>query len=223
MILQTELATKLVNMNVYAIGNGKDSAMLAELISPLQAAIEAYYKLTGVDKGVRACILALTHSQIRSGIEYEDGSTAELVTKNSPLGYTDITELFNVGLDILNTSDSQYTNSIKLVQVMDLDGVTVLSEHYESQLVDAWITEFQGELAEETGLISKLTAVAEHANGANLMDPLKFLTEPSKMTKVPNLGDICKDIYWNRKYLDLIEAWNLEIYVPTACRVGRGD
>ena len=223
MILETDLAARLADMNIHAIGNGKNAVMLAEMLSPLQDAIEAYYKLSGVDRAVRGCILALTHSQIRAGIEYEDGSGAGAANENGPLGYSDITELFNIGLDILNTSDSQYTNSIELVQVMDLDGVTVLSEHYESQLVDGWIAEFQAEVAEETGLISKLIAVAEYANGASLIDPLKFLTEPSKMTRVPDLGNICKDIYWNRKYLEVIEGWNLGIYVPTVCRVGRGD
>lgn len=221
MILETDLGEKLANLNVHAIANGKDASLLAEMLEPLTNAIAAYYSLTGVERAIRGCILALTHGQIRAGIEYEDGPGKEQEVKNAPLGYFDVTELFNVGLDILNTSESQYTNSIKLVQTMDLDGVTVLEEYYESPLVDAWITEFNNEIAEETGLISKLGVIAKYANGANLADPLKFLTEPSKMTKVPDLGEICKDIYWNRKYLTVIDALGLGIYVPTICRAGR--
>lgn len=221
MILRRDLLNKITQLQNNAVSQGKNKSMMADLLSPLDAAIYTYYTLTGVDKAVRNCILALTHSQIRCGIEYEDGTTANQITGNAPLGYNDITELFNVGSDIMATTDTRFINSIKLVQEFDVDGVTVLSEHYESPLVDAWTVEFSGEVAEEVGLISKLTAVAAHASGAGLIDPLKFMMEPSKMRSIPNLSDISKDIYWNRKYLDLIDAWEFDIYVPSACRVGR--
>ena len=218
MILQNELATKLANMNTYAASHGKDTSMLAELNAPLIAAIDAYYKLDGVETGVKACILALTHSQIRTGIVYEDGFEVDVDSSKAPLGYGDVTELFCTGSDILNTSDSQYTNSIKLVQVMDVDGVTVLTEHYESPLVDAWVAEFTTESNPISGLPGRLNAIAEFANGSGLMDPIKLIVEPSKMVSVPDLKEIAKDIYWNRKYLDVIEAWNLGIYIPKACQ-----
>lgn len=221
MILKHDLLNKITQLQNKAVSQGKNKSMMADLLSPLDAAIYAYYTLTGVDKAIRNCILAITHSQIRCGIEYEDGTKPNQITTNAPLGYNDITELFNVGSDIMTTTDTRFINSIKLVQEFDVDGVTVLNEKYESPLVDAWTVEFVGEVAGEGGLLSKLATVAAHASGAGLIDPLKFMMEPSRMTSVPNLTDISKDIYWNRKYLDLIDAWELDIYVPTNCRVGR--
>lgn len=217
MVLQVDLLTKLAQLNAQAELSNKDKSMLAELIAPLTAAIDAYYNLAGVESGVRNCILALTHGQIRAGIEYEDGSKAALDTSNAPIGYSDITDLFNIGNDILDTKDAVYINSIELVQVMGDDGVTVVTEHYESDLVDAWIAKFAAELAEETGLLSKLRTVAAFANSA-MVDPVKFLTEPAKMTVLPDLTVICKDIYFNRKYLELINGWDLGIYIPSVCR-----
>lgn len=218
MILQKELTDRLSQLKNYAVTQGKNSAMVSTLVAPLEAAITSYYRMTGIEDEVVSCILSLTHSLLVSGMEYEDGSKSELDTSDAPAGYFDITELFNVGNDLLNTKVGDFNASIKLTQVMAEDGVTVASEHYESKLVDAWVAEFTAELDPETGLLSKISAISFYASSGKLSDPIKSVMEPSRIKSVPDKVEVAKEIYWNRKYQDLINLWNLGVYIPTFCR-----
>ena len=215
MLTQKDFTEKINGFKDHTVKSGLDPYLLSDLLAPLNTAITKYFS-EDITNAVSVCITALTHAQIRTGIVYVDGSTVGSNAGNEPTGYEDIRELFNVGAEILETSNEVFTNSIVEVTPALEDGTTG-TMYYESSLVSAWLSQFS---VAGTYLLADLSKIAEHANSVGLGNLVKSVLEPSEIASVPSLVDIAKEIYFKRHYLELIKSWNLDIYVPSACEEG---
>lgn len=215
MLTQKDFTEKINGFKDHAVKSGLDPYLLSDLLAPLNTAINKYFS-EDITNAVSVCITALTHAQIRTGIVYVDGSTVGSNAGNEPTGYEDIRELFNVGAEILETSNETFTASVVEVTPTLEDGTTG-TMYYESSLVSAWLSQFS---VAGTYLLADLSKIAEHANSVGLGNLVKSVLEPSEIASVPSLVDIAKEIYFKRHYLELIKSWNLDIYVPSACEEG---
>ena len=215
MLTQKDFSEKIKSFKAHAIASGLDANLLNDLIAPLESAINQYFSVD-INNAVSVCITALTHAKIRTGIVYADGSTVDTDGSNKPTGYDDIRELFNVGAEILNTSNEAFTASVVEVTPMLEDGTTG-TMYYESSLVKGWLSEFT---VAGGYLLADLNAVTGYANSVGLGNLVKSVLEPSEVISVPSLVDIAKDIYFNHNYLELIKDWELDIYVPSSCGEG---
>lgn len=213
MFTKKNFTEKLSSLESHATASGKDAQLLSDLLSPLKVAINNYY---GVDiaPSVSICIAALTHAQVRTGITYVDGSTVASDVGNEPTGYNDIRELFNVGIEMLDTSNEVFTSSIVEV-TPTLENGTTGTMYYESSLVTSWISQFS---VAGTYLLEDLSKISTYANGVGLGYLVKNILEPSEIATIPSLVDIARNIYFNRNYLELITVWELDIYIPSNCR-----
>ena len=215
MLTQKEFTEKINGFKEHAIKSGLEPSLLNDLLAPLNRAINQYFSVD-INNAVAVCITALTHAKIRTGIIYTDGSSVNIDGSNKPTGYDDIRELFNVGAEILNTSNEAFTASVVEVTPMLEDGTTG-TMYYESSLVNRWLSEFT---VAGGYLLADLNAVTGHANSVGLGNLVKSVLEPSEIASVPSLVDIAKDIYFKHHYLELIKTWNLDIYVPSSCGEG---
>lgn len=220
MLTQKDFTEKINGFKDHAIASGLDPHLLSDMLAPLNTAINKYFS-ENITNAVSVCITALTHAQIRTGIVYVDGSTVGSDAGNEPTGYKDIRELFNVGAEILDTSNETFTNSIvevtpEVTPALE-NGDTTVTMYYESSLVTSWLTEFS---VAGDYLLVDLNKVAEYANSVGLGNLVKSVLEPSEIASVPSLVDIAKSIYYDHHYLELIKTWNLDIYVPSSCKEG---
>ena len=215
MITKQKVIDKLTELESAAVESGLQPGLVSDLLSPLHGLIDSYYRLD-IAPAVSACIVALSHSEIRTGIVYEDGRQSGSVT--GPAGYNDITELFQVGDSILITEPDTFINSI--IEVKPLEGGAV---YYASEMVSAWEAEYTTETTigvdgESIPIISHLNEVAAYANGVGVVDGIKTILEPSRIVSAPSLSEIAGKIYLDRKYKELIDAWGLTVFVPAAVR-----
>ena len=213
MLTQKEFTEKINGFKEHATNSGLDPHLLSDLLAPLNSAINQYFSVD-INNAVSVCITALTHAKIRTGIVYIDGSTVNADGDNKPTGYDDIRELFNVGAEILNTSNEAFTASVVEVTPTLEDGTTA-PMYYESSLVASWLSEFT---VAGGYLLADLSTVAEYANSVGLGNLVKSVLEPSEIVSVPSLVDIAKSIYFEHNYLELIKTWKLDIYVPSSCK-----
>ncbi len=200
------ITNKVNSLITYAVSKGYNRSLLNSLMGPLLTQVNSFYNLD-LSGMIETCIKALTHAQIRTGIIYKDGYTIDHTTTGAPAGYSDITDLFDFDNGLMNTTNADFTASIRTTT-----DATTGAQSYTSQLVTSWLSDFT---AAVQSVPSRLKAVAAYANTVGLGDTLKNLLEPSDVESVPKLIDIAAEIYHERKYLTLIRTLDLPIYIPS--------
>lgn len=197
----------------YATSQGKDAGKLQTLVDPLRSAITGYYSVDIVNP-VSKAIEAITHGSIRTGIVYEDGSSAGSGGSVPPAGWDDVRALFiAVDKSLMDTSKEVFNTSINEVTPPAVEGESAdpPEPYYESSLVNNWIGTYTGA---SSGIIASLVEIARYGNSIGLGNVLQTLFEPKEIKEVPNLVDIAKDIYLDKGYKELIQTRELDIYVP---------
>ena len=207
-----QVLAHLESLKSYAIEQGKDSTKVTALLAPLETAINGYYSVD-IAKNVEKAIEAITHGLVRTGIVYADGSS-DANDNQEPPGYNDVTVFFvNANKQMTLTTKEAFNASINEVTPEVPTEVTAPETQYDSNLVNSLTAEY---IANATGVIEYLKAIAAYGNSAGLGNPLQKLLEPKEIKSVPSMGAISRDIYISRKYKDLIEFQGLNIYVPAS-------
>lgn len=209
---KTSVLKHVDELVAYATSQGKDVGKLQTLIDPLRSAITGYYSVD-IGKSVSKAIEAIIHGSIRTGIVYEDGSSAGSGGSVPPAGWDDVRALFTaVDKSLMETTKEVFNASINEVTPPMVEGESDPPEpYYESNLVNAWINTYSGS---SSGIIASLMEITKYSNSIGLDDVLQTLLEPKEIKAVPNLVDIAKNIYLDKGYKELIQRRGLSIYVP---------
>ena len=212
---KTSVLRHVDELVAYAASQGKDVGKLETLVNPLRSAITGYYSVDIV-KSVSKAIEAIIHGSIRTGIVYEDGSSAGSGGSVPPVGWDDVRALFTaVDKSLIETTKEVFNASINEVTPPAVEGESAdpPEPYYESSLVNAWIGTYTGA---SSGIIASLGEITRYGNSIGLGDVLQTLLEPKEIKEVPNLVDISKDIYLAKGYKELIQTRELDIYIPTS-------
>lgn len=210
---KTSVLRHVDELVAYAASKGKDAGKLQTLIDPLRSAITGYYSVD-IGKSVSKAIEAIIHGSIRTGIVYEDGSSAGS-GGSAPPGWDDVRALFTaVDKSLMETTKEVFNASINEVTPPMVEAESDPPEpYYESNLVNAWINTYSGS---SSSIIASLVEITKYGNSIGLDDVLQTLLEPKEIKEVPNLVDIAKDIYLVKGYKELIQLRELDIYIPTS-------
>ena len=195
-----------------AVSSGLDVDKLDALVAPLDAAILEYF-CKDYSEDVGKCIKALSHGLIRSGIKYADGSTGA-DSFVAPAGWDDLRVVFGgVNDEFMVISEDDFVASItEVVPEAGEDASSAPQEpYYQSELVDEYVKKYSDGMAK---IESQLNAIAAAGNRIALGNAIEKLFDPKEILAVPAMGDIAKDIYINKRYKEVIEFYDLNVYIP---------
>ena len=204
---KTQIQNRLTLLINNAENEGFDRDKLEVLVQPLENAIDNFYNIN-FDYYITNNIEMMTHALIRVGIKYKNYQVA--TGGNRPKGFDDLTELFNVGSEIVTVDVQTFIDSIEETSLpSDAEGGS--TELYQSEFVDRWVNEF---LSASMTVPANLQLIGDYAGDFGLVNSIKILYDAPIIESVPNFSDIAKQVYIDRKYKEVIEKLKLSVYVP---------
>lgn len=205
MYTKTQILNKVDFLISGAENSGFNRSKLVAMFQPLRNAIKNFYMIDFATY-IEGNLETLTHGLIRLNTKYKNYQVQQW--GNVPKGFNDLTELFVVGSDMMNTELSSFTSSITEAVLPSDEGDV---EIYQSSMVDTWVNDW---LSAYITVPANLELVGNVSGEIGLVSGLELLFDPPEIESIPSMADISKDIYINRKYKEVIECLGLSVYIP---------
>lgn len=179
-----------------------------DLLTDLRQEIDAYYgDVTEKTNMLRVIIMAFQQYGLLAGFT-SDGVVLRGLTGTSPVGYSDLTELYNcngVLNNLVNMPDSTFyqgnfavtpANADNFILKTFVDDVAAAEkiEQAKRQALNAWI------------------------NNTNIYNAFMLIFEQACGSAGADVRDIAASIYIERHAKDVIDFYGLDVYIPTYLR-----
>lgn len=179
-----------------------------DLLTGLRQEINAYYSdLTEKTNMLRVIIMALQQYGLLSGF-VSDGVALRNLTGTPPVGYTDLTALYDcngVLHNFVSTPDSTFYQGSFAVTPPDTD----------NYILKTFIDDVAAaEKIEQT----KRQALNAWINSTNIYNAFMLIFEQAHGSARASVRDIAASIYIERHAKDVIDFYGLDVYVPTYLR-----
>lgn len=188
---------------------------VSELFAPVIEAVEQYFTGDGeLMHDVQYTLHQVVRDAISRSIVYEKQNLLPPAGTDYPPGYEDVRGIFTGGgafEEIMDVDIEAFNVAYSTEAPSEAD------ETAEPQLVNeylaSWLAKLQSARSEELTALGKLSAFCE-SGGWN--SGLVQLFEPlGEIVSTVPLDDLAKQIYGNKGYKEIIEAFGLDVYIPS--------
>lgn len=197
---KSEMFSKLNELKEIRAGTG-------ELFTPVVELVKSYFEeISQLTHDLQYTLHQIIQDAISRSTIYENQSAMPSIQTNYPTGYLDVRKVF-IGDDIFNEIlsvtrekfDSAYTEEVP---------------PESNRYLDKWIAELKEARAKE---LKSLGTIADFCESNEWNRGLAQLFESvGEIVSTESLDVLAKQIFVDRGYKEMIESFNLKIYIPTS-------
>jgi len=217
MITISQVLTKIDELTVYCVNNGYEGGNYAGFISALTPAIQQYFNTSSpeLENSVKVLIPNLYADLHLRDTSYERPIGGPL-PNNYPKGYSDLTELFDgagVLTEILNISSASFLAGFPVETTTDEASGTSSTVVLTNPIIATWVSKLSTAHAAEIKGIEAISAFC--IKSAMCHSLIALFEDRGKQSRTKETPDLAEDIYIGMKVKEVIQAFNLDVHIPT--------
>lgn len=222
LVTKEQVDTKVATLKEYSIS--KD-ALTASLFFPLEVAIESYFS---ADKGGISLIMEEVVEYMYFDIDRRTTKhEAEFDMKlpsNFPTGYDDVTKCFYQFAGLLSMDNDTFFDAFvyglpegaEAASVEGGDGSGKEEIPLSNPYLDEWASEITAAIKGDEANVQALDDWLQNSGGS--CDLISLLEEQGKIVERLPLKEKARQIYYDRKVLEVIKTKGLSTYIPSYFR-----
>ena len=213
-ITQSEVLQKLDALKAYSVT--QDPAT-ETLFAPCYAAVNAYYSTdnAGMTQALEDVVKYMYNDLTRRTTQFEYNFDMRLAT-DYPTGYDEITNCFYQFAELLGVTEQQFFDAF----VYGLpegsgggEGGTAQEIPLSNPYLDDWTAEINAAITQDLANVKNLAEWCKNSGGCD--DLISLLENRGRIVTQKTVKEKAAIIYYDKKLIDVVNALNLSVYIPS--------
>lgn len=217
MITKNQVLLKIDALKNYCIANGEPTGTYSTFINVLNTPINNYFSQPpdGLLDKMNYLIPQIFSDLMNRDTTFEKPIGKALST-DYPKGYDDLSLLFDgdgAFTEILNMDAATFLNGFPVQSSTDETTGTTSVVVETNPIIAEWVTKINAAHSVELEKMQEIISFCER--GSYNQGLISLFEDRGKMTRNKTNQDLAADIYITKKYKEVIQAFNLDIHIPT--------
>ena len=213
-ITQNEVLQKLDVLKAYSV---MQDPATETLFAPCYDAVNAYYSAdnAGMTQALEDVVKYMYNDLTRRTTQFEYNFDMRLAT-DYPTGYDEITNCFYQFAELLGVTEQQFFNAF----VYGLpegssggDGGAVQEIPLSNPYLDDWTAEINAAITQDLANVKNLAEWCKNSGGCD--DLISLLENRGRIVTQKTVKEKATIIYYDKKLIDVVNALNLSVYIPS--------
>lgn len=217
MITKNQVLLKIDALKNYCIANGEPTGTYSTFINVLNTPINNYFSQPpdGLLDKMNYLIPQIFSDLMNRDTTFEKPIGKALST-DYPKGYDDLSLLFDgdgAFTEILNMNAATFLNGFPVQSTTDETTGTTSVVVETNPIIAEWVAKINAAHSAELEKIQAIISFCER--GSYNQGLISLFENRGKMTRSKTNQDLAADIYITKKYKEVIQAFNLDVHIPT--------